>query len=81
MLTVISCNWAPGEAGNISGQILEKTPVQSEARETIFEHFRGKRLCERTERTERYFFNGLQIRPETEKPKIIANESGDVGKT
>ena len=58
MLPVISSNWAPGEAGNISGQILEKTLSHSQARKTNFQHFRGKSSCERTER---YFFNGLQI--------------------
>ena len=59
VLTVISCNGAPGEAGNSSsGKMLEKAPTHSEARKTNFQHFRGKSSCERAEK---YFFNGLQI--------------------
>ena len=58
MLSVTSCNWAPGEAGNSSGSILEKAPTHSEAKKTDFQHFRGKSSCERTER---HLFNGLQI--------------------
>ena len=57
VLTVVSCNWAPGEAGNNSGQILEKTLILRRGR-PISQHFRGKSSCERTET---YFFNGLQI--------------------
>ena len=54
VLTVISCNWAPGEAGNSSGQILDKPTTHSEARKTNFQHFRGnKSSCEPTWR---YFF-------------------------
>ena len=41
VLTVISCNWAPGEAGSSSGYILEKAPTHSEACKTILQHFRG----------------------------------------
>ena len=58
VLTVIYCNWAPAEAGNSSDYILEKPPTHFEARKTNFQHFRGKRSCERTQS---YFFNGLQI--------------------
>ena len=38
--------------------IEETSDYHSEARKTNFQHFRGKSLCERTEM---YFFNGLQI--------------------
>ena len=44
MLTVISCNWAPGEAGNSSGQIMEKPLSHSDARKTNFQHFSGQKL-------------------------------------
>ena len=57
VLTVISCNWATGEAGNSSG-ILEKGPNHSGARKTNFQHFRGQSSCKHIERC---FFNGLQI--------------------
>ena len=38
MLTVISGNRAPGEAGNNSGYILEKARTHYQARKTNFEH-------------------------------------------
>ena len=37
---------------------MEKASTHSDASKTIFQHFRGKPSCQRTER---YFFNGLQI--------------------
>ena len=37
--------------------MLEKNPTHSDPM-TNFEHFRGKSSCERTER---HFFNGLQV--------------------
>ena len=40
--TVISCNWAPREAGNSSGEVLQKAPTHFEARKTNFQHFRAK---------------------------------------
>lgn len=42
VLAVISCNWALGEAGNCSKQILEKGPTYSEARKTSFGTFSGQ---------------------------------------
>ena len=56
---------------------MENTPTHSEVRKTNFQHFRGKSSCERTER---YFFNGLQIQlhknwPEGELLLIINNRS------
>ena len=38
--------------------LREKAPTHSEARKTNFQYSRGKSSCERSER---YFFNGLQI--------------------
>ena len=67
MLRVISCNWAAGEAGNSSGQILEKTPIHSEARKTNFQHVRGKTSYERAEK---YFFNGLHIQVHKNSPEL-----------
>ena len=44
--------------------VLEKSPIHSEARKTNFRHFlREKSSCERTER---HFFNGLQIQQSVE---------------
>ena len=56
---VISCNWAPGEAGNTPGKILENAPTHSEAREAILLTFSGQKLS--YEPTERYIPNGLHI--------------------
>ena len=57
---VISCNWAPGEAGNSRGKILENAPTHSEARKAIFPMFSGQTLIS-CEPTERCISNGLQI--------------------
>ena len=40
---VISCNWAPGEAGNSLGKTLENAPTHSESKKAFFQGFRGKR--------------------------------------
>ena len=45
--------------------MLEKALTHSEAMKTNFQHFRGKSSCERTER---YFFNGLQTQPHKNWP-------------
>ena len=51
VLTVISCNWAPGEARNSSVWVdFGRYPTHSETRKTNFQRFRGKSSCERSER-------------------------------
>ena len=47
---------------------MKKAPTHSEARQTNSQHFRGYSSCERTER---YFFNGLQIQLNKNWPKWV----------